>query len=89
MKITRELLTHLTVRLQLEERIEVSLEQDYCPAPGADIKSTTSAADLTTTIYHVSLTLISLVHSSLFNVWILEKHFYKSFFRKDLSALSR
>ena len=49
-----EMKSCLTRPLQLEERIEVSLEQDFCPLPGADIKSTTSAADLTTTIYHVS-----------------------------------
>ena len=48
----------LTLSLQLEERIAVSLTQDFCPTPGADIKSTTSAADLTTTIYHVSLSRI-------------------------------
>ena len=40
--------------IQLTERIERSLSCDQCLSPEADIKSTTSAGDLTTAVYHVS-----------------------------------
>ena len=33
----------------------MSLESDQCPSPEDDMKSTTSAVDLTTAIYHVRL----------------------------------
>ena len=44
------------VVVQLCERIERSLERDHCTSPEADMKGTTSAGDLTTAIYHVSIT---------------------------------
>ena len=44
------------VGVQLCERIERSLESDHCTSPEADMKGTTSAGDLTTAIYHVSIT---------------------------------
>ena len=40
--------------VQLAQRIEKCIEVDHCAAPQLDIKSTTSAGDVTTALYHVS-----------------------------------
>ena len=42
-------------------RIEKCIEVDHCPAPQVEVKSTTSAADVTAALYFVSIQLLKLL----------------------------